>query len=168
MFDHCSVRPVAKAAPPARRRIAPFASRRRRSQAQLVRRHPQPDTSARQSGAEAFAMCAIDALGIPLLARQRAEVRSREAVNGEPVRVLVAPDRSARSESADLVVIAGRTGDGPSAGACCPHLNFVSDRASAAELLAATTRLKGEVLDLAEPVALGRAIFGDLIGEDDA
>jgi hypothetical protein len=59
-------------------------------------------------------------------------------------------------------------GDGPSASACCPHLNLVSDRASAAELLAATTGLKGEVLDLAEAVALGYAIFGDLIGEDDA
>src|SRR3954453_19183325 len=121
----------------------------------------------RQSGAEAFAMCAIDALGIPFLARQRAEVRSREAVNGEPVRVLVAPDRSARSEPAALVVIAGRTGDGPSASACCPHLKFVSDRGSAAELLAGTPGLQGEVLDLAEAGALEREIFGDLIGEDD-
>lgn len=66
------------------------------------------------------------------------EVTSRKAVSGEPVRVLVARDGTARPEPADLVVIAGRTGDGPSKRACCPHLNFVPDRARAAELLAAT------------------------------
>ena len=121
----------------------------------------------RQSAAEVYAMCAIDALGIPFLARQAGEVRSREAAHGEPVCVFVTADGAARSEPADVAVIVGRTGDGPSAIACCPYLNFVSDRASAEALLAGTPSLEGEVLDLADAVALGREIFGGLLDEDE-
>jgi hypothetical protein len=65
-----------------------------------------------------------------------------------------------------VVVVVGRTGDGPSASACCPYLNHVSDRDSAEALLAATPGLAGEQLDLGDAVALGRELFGALVEDE--
>lgn len=117
-------------------------------------------------GRQVFAMCAIDALGMASLAKQPVEVASVEAAAGEPVVVRVDPAGAASAEPAEVVVIVGRTGDGPSASACCPYLNFVADRGRAEALLAATPGLDGVVLDLPDAVALGREIFGHLLDED--
>ena len=118
--------------------------------------------------AEVFAMCAIDALGIAFLARAPVEVASIETTAGDRVRVRVDPSGAATAEPPGLVVIVGRTGDGPSASACCPYLNFVAGRNRAEALLAATAGLEGVVLDLPDAVALGREIFGDLLDGDAA
>ena len=117
---------------------------------------------------EVFAMCAIDALGIAFLAHAPVEVTSIETTAGDPVRVRIDASGAATAEPPDVVVIVGRTGDGPSARECCPYLNFVADRDRAEALLAASAGLEGAALDLPDAVALGREIFGDLLEGDDA
>jgi hypothetical protein len=102
---------------------------------------------------EKFAMCAIDALGIPYLANQRTMITSRDPASGAHIHVRIDPEGEPRWEPAGARVSIGRFGGGPSARCCCPHLNFIADGAEH----------DGPLLDLPEAIDVGRRIFGFLL-----
>lgn len=99
--------------------------------------------------AEVFAMCAVDALGIPLMLRRAAEIVSSDALTGEPISVSVVPTGPGQGASsnpragegwiatwkpATSVVVARPEGhehehDGgcEAAGTCCPITNFFAN-----------------------------------------
>ena len=107
------------------------------------------------SDVEVFAMCAIDALGIPFMASRRARISSRDSTTGQPIEVWVDPAGERRSEPRGTAVTIGVSGDGPSASCCCPHINFVADR----------TRAAAPVLELDEAIDVARHIFESLLAE---
>jgi hypothetical protein len=104
-------------------------------------------------GPQVFAMCAIDALGIPRMAGRDGVIESADPVTGEPVRVDVVLG-TWRWEPAGTVVTVARSDEGGPVYCCsCPNINFhtVSDG------------LVGDVLDQRAAVELADRCFGGLL-----
>jgi hypothetical protein len=116
-----------------------------------------------EDGRVYWAMCAIDALGMPYLLHQPAEIRAQEPDSERVISVAIDPDtQTVRSDPADVAVVVARGGDGCAAGCACPHINLFGSTAAAERDLVAS-ELHGTILDLAEAIAAGRRAFGDLL-----
>ncbi|GAA0671916.1 hypothetical protein GCM10010193_25280 [Kitasatospora atroaurantiaca] len=114
-------------------------------------------------GSSVWAMCAIDALGIPVMLGRDADITSTDPVTGRPIRVEFTGGR-ARWQPASAVVSHGvRAAGGPAASACCGYLRFFTDRATAAHWIEARPGLSGEILTQTQAERLGTAIFGPLL-----
>jgi hypothetical protein len=107
------------------------------------------------TAAEVFAMCAIDALGIPFLAHQPAEITAHDPASGNRIDVAVDPAGQPRWTPATAAVAISVSGEGPSATCFCPHVNLVAD----------PRHTDGATLEMAEAIAVGRRIFGRLLDE---
>ena len=110
------------------------------------------------SGTAVFAMCAIDALGIPFLAGRPATVRSRDPGTGAAVEVTIDPEGRREWTPREAAVIAAASGTGSTAECCCPHVNFVAAGEHGRE-----RESTGTVLAMPDAIELGRRIFGDLL-----
>jgi hypothetical protein len=106
------------------------------------------------------AMCAIDALGIPLMLHRGGVVRSTDPSSGRSLVVRVDRAGNLQSDPADPVAVVSRTaGAGPLASACCPHINLFESRERAERFLNSRPDLGGAVLSLVDAVAVARAVF---------
>jgi Alkylmercury lyase len=120
-------------------------------------------------GNPVYAMCAIDALGIPFMLGRSASVVSSDPWTGEQVRVALR-DGVAEWEPAGAVVLYGKAGeDGPASVQRCPIINFFASAVSAE----AYQRSRSDLFDLHlldQDAALRSGIrsFGDLLSADDA
>jgi hypothetical protein len=113
-----------------------------------------------------FAMCAIDALGIPQMLDRDAHISAIDPAGGQPISVEV-HHRAWRFVPVTTVVLEGRIAAGDAGGAvadcCCPHINFHIDRAAADTYRRGHPFMTGRLLDQAQAVmAAGRA-FGSLL-----
>ncbi len=115
------------------------------------------------SGVRAFAMCAIDALGVAFMAGEPVIVRSRDPSTGEPIVARIDPAGSSTWEPADAVVVYGTFGEGSSASCRCPHINFVADRARAAAAPDLADKRPRAVLEMPQAIERGRDNFGSLL-----
>jgi alkylmercury lyase-like protein len=112
-----------------------------------------------QDGRAYWAMCAIDALGMPYLLHQAAEVRAQEPSSDQAITVAIDPDaQTVRADPANAAVVVARASDG----CACPHINLFASTAAAERYLAAS-ELPGTILDLPGAMAAGRRAFGDLL-----
>lgn len=111
------------------------------------------DVSIGHRGVRAFAMCAIDALGVAFMLGERVVVRSRDPLDRRPVEVRVEPTGAHRWLPSTAVVVAATSCSGPSATGRCPYVNFAADRHAAA----------GTVLAMPEAIELARSRFGSLL-----
>lgn len=114
-----------------------------------------------------FAMCALDALGVPFLARETATVISTDAATGGAIEVWVDPAGRRDWNPQGAVVVAAVSGDGPSATCCCPYVNFIGTRERAPALLEQLAAWEGGILEMDEAIALGSRIFGGLLRDAD-
>lgn len=115
------------------------------------------------NGQKAYAMCAIDALGIAPMFAQRIEVESRDPVSGETIGAYVAPDGAAEWWPEPAVVVAGAVrSQGDACCGCCPVLNFFASSANAERWLNEHPEVRGNVISMADAAAAGRAVFGDV------
>lgn len=113
------------------------------------------------SGHEAYAMCAIDALGIAAMFGERIEISSIDPLTGEDVHVTVAPDGRDVWLPRSAVVVAGTTDQGGEAfRGCCPVLNFFASTENARAWLDGHPAARGNVISMREAIAAGAAIFG--------
>jgi hypothetical protein len=110
--------------------------------------------------AEAWAMCAIDALGMAAMLGKAVEVRSRDPVTEELIEVSLTPQGEQKWRPVEAVVLAGRTCEGPGYRSWCDVLNFFSSRTNAERYLAERPELRGQSVTIPEAVAVGSAIFG--------
>jgi Alkylmercury lyase len=124
----------------------PFSGRRTAHEVRLER-----------TGTDVFAMCAIDALGMPYLAHQPAHITAHDPVSGDRIEVSIDPAVQPQWKPATAAVAISVSGDGPSATCFCPHVNLVADPA----------HTDGATLDMAEATDVGRRIFGTLLDEPD-
>ncbi len=115
------------------------------------------------SDADVFAMCAIDALGIPFLAGRAARIQSRDPETGDPIEVSIDPTGPREWQPADAVVVAAHSYGGPSAIGCCPTISFVSDRGRARALVDSSPEVHAAVVGMPEAIEVGRRIFGSLL-----
>jgi Alkylmercury lyase len=118
------------------------------------------------SGPPVWAMCAIDALGIPQMTRRDGTIRATDPDSGDPVRVAVTGSEWRwRPQSATVLAAGGGAGD-PNALCCCPHVNFFTSPDHAAAYLASHPGLTGQLLAQRTAIELAGVVFGALLGAD--
>jgi hypothetical protein len=116
-------------------------------------------------GASAYAMCAIDALGMAGMLRASVAIRSADPATGEAVTVTVTGS-DAVWHPATAVVFVGRTASecaGPSAAVCCEYINFFAGHSAAAAWATAHPMVTGGVLSQDRALEVGEQIFGRLL-----
>jgi NAD-dependent dihydropyrimidine dehydrogenase PreA subunit len=115
-----------------------------------------------------YAMCAIDALGLPAMAGRDGQITSADPRDGTPIEVTVRGGTWSWTP-AGAVVVAGRaTGCGTECGsfeAMCPNTVFHASRESAQAYLAGRGNLDAEILNQDTAIECGRVNFGPLLGE---
>jgi hypothetical protein len=119
---------------------------------------------ALDSGIEVWAMCAIDALGIPFMLDRAGVVRAVEPGGEATIEVRVDPARDAvAARPPNAVMVAASTGAGCSADCRCPHINLFTSAGRAAEYLAGHGELTGEIVPVEQAAAVGRLNFSALL-----
>jgi len=113
---------------------------------------------------DVYAMCAIDALGMPAMLGVDTVFTTSDPTNGAPITVAVTTGQSVWEPAAAVAFVGARPGGGPSADTCCDYLNLFVDRPTATAWAAANPLVSGEILDGADAELLGRRIFGELLG----
>jgi hypothetical protein len=114
-----------------------------------------------RDGPTVYAMCAVDALGIPAMLGRAGVITSRDPVTETTVTVDVDGDEIGW-EPPDAAVLVARVGTGPLATSCCRVIDFYAARAGAERALA-LPGLRGVVLSVPEAHALGVGVFGELL-----
>jgi Alkylmercury lyase len=123
---------------------------------------PTRHRAVAEDGQVYWAMCAIDALGMPYLLRQAAEIHAREPDSDQSITIAIGPVVDTPNAGPTEAVVVARSGDGCAAGCPCPHTNLFAS-AAAAERYLATSELHGSILDLPAATTAGRRLFGDLL-----
>ncbi|MEY9845411.1 hypothetical protein ABH940_002489 [Streptacidiphilus sp. BW17] len=113
-------------------------------------------------GPTVWSMCAIDALGIPVMLGTDAVITSTDAVTGEQIRVEFTNGHATWQPPTAVVYYGATPADGPAAAVCCGYLRFFASRATAEQWTGAHTDLTGAVLDQLEAERRGADIFGSL------
>ena len=115
-------------------------------------------------GQPRFAMCSIDALGIPAMLGQELEMSGRCAACDAPIALRVAPGTILTATPPETMIVARRDEAEPAFAACCPFTVFVCGQEHAD---AFARRVAGtHALSLAEALTHAEAIFGDLLTEE--
>ncbi|MFD4322429.1 organomercurial lyase [Streptomyces sp. NPDC058548] len=114
-------------------------------------------------GVEAWAMCAIDALGIAAMLKTDVVISSTDPVTGEPVTITTRDGRTAWEPEGAVVFVGRRPGGGPAATACCDALNFFTSDATARTWMAEHPGLPGQIVDQAKAEQIGAQTFGPLL-----
>jgi|GEM_PF-1527418 len=132
-----------------------------------------------QIAAQVYAMCALDALGVPLMLRRAAVITSVDAQTGAAVSVLIRPPADAPEPPATIpaadwrmrwdpasVVVYARPAEHEAEhdaglclaeGTCCPITNFFATRSTAQAWLSQQPSVARDGLVLDQQVALERA-----------
>jgi len=114
-----------------------------------------------------YAMCAIDALGIPVMAGRDGRITATDPRDGAPVVVSVRAGQWRWTPADAVVVFACTTGCGTDCASwqvACPHVTFHASRDSAQAYLAARGDIDGLILDQQAAIDSGRRNFGPLLG----
>lgn len=107
-----------------------------------------------------YAMCAVDALGIPFMLGRDAITTSTDPHSGEPVRVEVRGGQATWNPPEAVVLVPDRDCEGPSADTICPEINFFRSAASAEAYQRAHPGLSAVVLAPDAALESGRRVFG--------
>jgi hypothetical protein len=114
-----------------------------------------------------YAMCAIDALGIPGMTGRDGRITATDPRDGAPVVVSVRGGLWRWTPATAVVVFASTRDCGTDCGsweARCPNTTFHASRDSARAYLAARSDIDGQILDRDAAVERGRRNFGPLLG----
>jgi hypothetical protein len=113
-----------------------------------------------------YAMCAIDALGLPAMTGRDARITSADPHNGTPIEV-TARGGTWSWAPATTVVVAGRATDCgtecDSFEVMCPNTAFHASPESARAYLASHGNLDAQILDQDTAIEYGRLNFGTLL-----
>ncbi len=114
-------------------------------------------------GPAVWAMCAIDALGIPQIADRDATITAADPSSCDPIQVEALAGGWRWAPAATVVLIAQTGAGGPSAECTCGHVNFYTNAQRARAYLDGHPDLTGRVLDQATAVELAGGVFGGLL-----
>ncbi|WP_090063669.1 alkylmercury lyase family protein [Lentzea flaviverrucosa] len=119
-------------------------------------------------GAQPYAMCAVDALGMPAMLNSDALITSVDPYSGESITITVTDKgRTARWQPGGCVAFIGTAGDccaGTAAQVCCDYLNVFTSAEHAHAWAAGHPHVRGCVVDRDRALRLGIDVFGDLLG----
>jgi Alkylmercury lyase len=114
-----------------------------------------------------YAMCAIDALGLPAMAGRDGRITSADPLDDTPIEVSVHDDAWSWTPAGAVVVFGRATDCGTECGswdALCPNVTFHASRDSAQAYLVGRGNLDAEILGQDTAVERGRLNFGQLLG----
>jgi Alkylmercury lyase len=111
-----------------------------------------------------WAMCALDALGIPQLDGRDGTIAAADPHTGEPIRVHVSDERWRWHPGATSVLVAHASSSECAAQCACPFVNFVASPDHARAYLAGHPDLNGHLLSQQAAVGLAGEVFGSLLG----
>ena len=115
------------------------------------------------NGARRFAMCAIDALGMPAMLGQELDIEGRCAVCEVPIALRVRPGMVATVAPRTAMVVARRDEAEPAFAACCPFTVFVCGREHADRFMSRIAAAR--LLSLPDALQHAEEIFGALLAE---
>jgi hypothetical protein len=127
-----------------------------------------------EGGPTVFAMCVIDALGLPFMAGRPGTILTEDPVDATPITIVVGCGRTGKPTSSQVrwlpataVVLVNRPPEGPviQAECSCPYLNAFAGRHTARLWRAAHTELDLQVLSQKQAVQEARRIFGRVLVE---
>jgi hypothetical protein len=110
-----------------------------------------------------YAMCAIDALGIPFMLGQGGSIRSTCFFCRQPVRVHIQDDLLQGAQPSTIVVWSSNRDGCCVAEVRCPLMNFFCDEGHLHAWLATSPDEQGTTLRLMEALDVGKAAFGQLL-----
>lgn len=128
---------------------------------------PTPHRVTIAGGRTVYAMCAIDALGIPFMLGLDATVESADPVSGELVRIFIGDGVATWAPETARVVVGCAEGDGPTSAVLCPTINFFASVDTAEAYAAAHPEIEGRILEQGAAVESGRCSFGLLLTDAD-
>ncbi|MCI0485333.1 MAG: alkylmercury lyase family protein [Blastocatellia bacterium] len=114
-----------------------------------------------------YAMCAIDALGIPFMLNADAEIRSSCGRCETAINLSVRDEAITAAEPPSAVVFVGLSCTGHAATSLCTALLFFCCEAHAEAWRGAHENPAGETLTLGESLALGKELFGNRLQPSD-
>lgn len=109
------------------------------------------------------AMCAIDALGIPLMADQDAVITSTDPTTQQVIRVQRYDEQWLWEPATTVVLLAQTAHCGTAAECLCPSIAFHIDRDHAHHYLTQHPKLHGSILDQQDAIDIARLCFGSLL-----
>ena len=112
-------------------------------------------------GKPRYAMCAIDALGIPAMLDRELDVAGRCAVCNAPITLRVRPGTIVAATPPGAMVVARRDEAEPAFAACCPFTVFTCGQKHAERFAHRITSARR--LALAEALAHAETIFANLL-----
>jgi Alkylmercury lyase len=128
---------------------------------------PTPYRVELAGGPAVFAMCAVDALGIPQMLGRDGQISSVDPTSGQPITVEVHAG-AWRFQPTTTVLLSGRTAAGDACDTaaqwCCPHINFHTDPEAADTYLRAHPGMTATLFGQAEAVKAAGQAFGGLLG----
>jgi len=118
-------------------------------------------------GREVFALCAVDALGIPAMLQEGACISSQCGHCGSPVQIQAQPEQLTRHLPSEIVVwFPISEGDCcPVAQSRCPNISFFCTSDHLETWWRGNGQPPGLVLSLLEAFEAGREIFGSLLAQ---
>lgn len=121
----------------------------------------------RLTSREVFALCAVDALGIPAMLGETAEISSRCAHCGSKVQVQAQPDALSQYHPSEIVVWFPESEDDPCpvAQSRCPNISFFCIHEHLEVWRRGSGQPQGVVLSLLEAFEVSREIFGPLLSK---
>ena len=118
----------------------------------------------RFDGHDAYAMCALDALGIAPMFAAPVVIDSRDPISDEAIHVELTTDGQVLWTPESAVVVAGSCCAAAAFVGCCQVLNFFATPANA-EAYLQRADVRGHVISIPDAAEAGRAIFGDVFEE---
>jgi hypothetical protein len=110
-----------------------------------------------------FAMCAIDALGMPYMLNTDAVITSTDPHTRQQIRVAITDQTAAFHPFETVVVFASTATTGPSVDTCCSTINFFATPDNAQAWLDANPAPMAKILNQHDALTLGRSIFQPLL-----
>ncbi|MEU0514886.1 MULTISPECIES: alkylmercury lyase family protein [Amycolatopsis] len=117
-------------------------------------------------GPTVYAICMIDALGMPAMLDTDATITTTPPGNAGPITVTVTAGQTTWNPAQAVVFVGAEAAAGPSAEVCGDHLNAFADAAAAQAWAVAHPEVPGDILDGATAAQLGSRIFGDLLAPE--
>jgi hypothetical protein len=98
-----------------------------------------------EDGTELFAMCAVDALGVPMMLNRNVKIVSRCEECWQEMTFEIKNGKIARMSHSNATICSPKTQVYPAAETTCPQVNFFCSRKHASEWLEKNPKLTGNV-----------------------
>ena len=127
---------------------------------------PTPHRVVLGEDRQVYAMCAVDALGMPFLLGTDAEIRSSCAHCEASVAIHIVAGQVTTATEGLVIVYTAPHSDCCAATAQCPYINFFCSPGHAQAWQARHPELAMKILSLPEALERGKAVFGSLLQVD--